>query len=910
MAEELIKTVQEMLKEETWTRAAIGNYTKEKITELAGIVEKARNENCVNELQAVCDEQLSHSKDSIIALYISGMISLQKGTLDNTPLVTLVDIFQKNHKESVVTYLCDNILADDPNNKFALRTLAEFYRASGDEKVWEYYSKIVKIDFEEAELAKALAEHYESLNDMENAVEYYKKAILRFITAGNMNMIKEMWSKLVQLIPQEIDFFQLVKRKIAKTLGESKTDVLLQELYYWYKDNKKWDIAISLLKEYLAIDQKDIWARKEIVDCYKGKFNGHSHLEDYIRSSNLSQNFRNVFEAINDFEKHIAFDVKSFVYHRAWGVGIIRKVENDTLTINFGSKAGIKEMSLKMAVSALTPLAKDHIWVLKAKNYVVVNGEKVELAKRVKEDKEWALRTIIKSFGNSCDFKKIKAELVPSILKESEWTSWNTAAKKILETNSTFGVNPNDISQYIVREHEISIEEKLANEFKAQKAFFARIDILMKYMNREETDKTSELFAEMFNYFAAFVKTFDSSDGTIKVTEQIVASYLVVQSIAAVNKHFANTSKSTFQAIYDKIEDPREMYESLKDTKNTSLRHDFLMNIKLLPDWSDEYIKLFPTVLSGDMLTTLINSGFTEKVQKLAVACFENCRDFRYAVLYLFENCQNEEWFKNCGIPYERQLITLIQLIELTFREINNHVNSTENKKINKKATDLLFEHDTLVNYMFANDEQTVNRMYTLINDLTDIDPSYKAQLRIKIMEKYPDFKFHVTEEKASQPKGMLVTAKKLEEKKALLEKIQTVDIPENAREISEARAQGDLKENAEYKAAKEHQHWLNEQATKLQSELNRAVIFDPTTITTAMISFATVVTLHNNDTNADEVYTILGPWESDPDNNVVSYMAPFGNAIMDKKVGEAVKFSINDHQYSYTVKSIAPAKI
>ena len=76
------------------------------------------------------------------------------------------------------------------------------------------------------------------------------------------------------------------------------------------------------------------------------------------------------------------------------------------------------------------------------------------------------------------------------------------------------------------------------------------------------------------------------------------------------------------------------------------------------------------------------------------------------------------------------------------------------------------------------------------------------------------------------------------------------------------------------------------------------------------MISFATVVTLHNNDTNADETYTILGPWESDPDNNVVSYMAPFGNAIMDKKVGEAVKFSINDHQYSYTVKKITPAKI
>lgn len=909
MAEELIKNVQEMLKEETWTRAAIGNYTKEKIIELAGIVEKAKNENCIDELQAICDEQLAHSKDSIIALYISGIISLQKGTLDNTPLVTLVDIFQKNHKESVVEYLCTSILADDPNNKFALRTLAEFYRSAGDSKVWDLYTQIVKIDFEEAELAKALAEHYEAEKDMDNATEYYKKAILRFVTAGNINSIKEMWTKLVSLIPQEIDFFQLVKRKIAKTLGEDKTAILLQELYAWYKDNKKWNIAISLLKEILSVDQKDIWARKELIDCYRGKYEGHSHLDDYIRNSNLSQNYRNVFEAINDFEKHIAFDVKSFVYHRAWGVGIIRSVENDTLSINFGSKIGLKDMSLKMAVSALTPLAKDHIWVLKAKNYVMVKGEKVELAKKVKEDKEWTLRTIIKSFGNSCDFKKIKAELVPSILKDNEWTSWNTAAKKILETNSSFGVNPNDITQYIVREREISIEEKLANEFKAQKSFFARIDILMKYVNREETDKTSELFAEMFNYFAAFVKTLDSADSTVKITEQIVASYLVVQSISASNKQLVNPSKVTFQSIYSKIEDPREMYELLKDTKNTNLRHDYLMNIRMLPDWADEYIRLFPTVLSSDMITTLVNSGNTEKVQKLAVNCFENCRDFRYAVLYLFANCQNAEWFKSCGVPYEKQLITLIQLIELTFREIANHVNSTENKKINKNATDLLFENDTLVNYMFDNDEQTVNRMYTLINDLADIDPSYKAQLRAKIMEKYPEFKFHVTEEKTSQPKGMLVTAKKLAEKKAELEKIQTVEIPENAKEIAEAKAQGDLKENAEYKAAKEHQHMLNEKANKIQSELNRAVIFDPTTITTAVISFSTVATLHNEDTNKDEVYTILGPWESDPDNNVISYMAPFGNAIMDKKVGDSFTFSINDNKYHYTVKTIKAAQ-
>ena len=104
-------------------------------------------------------------------------------------------------------------------------------------------------------------------------------------------------------------------------------------------------------------------------------------------------------------------------------------------------------------------------------------------------------------------------------------------------------------------------------------------------------------------------------------------------------------------------------------------------------------------------------------------------------------------------------------------------------------------------------------------------------------------------------------------------------------------------------------QHWLNEQCSKLQSELNRAVIFDPTTVTTAIISFGSIATLVNEDTGKEETYTILGPWESDPDNNVISYMAPFGNAILDKKVGEKFSFTINERKYNYTVKQIKTYK-
>ena len=893
---ELIQSIQDMLKEETWTRAAIGSYTENNLRELSALVTKAEEEKCTKEVYDICNEQLSHSKDSIIALYFCGIIDLKNNSLDYSSLETLVDIFQKNHKENVVTYLCKNILADEPNNRFALRTLAASYEAENNPKAWDLYETLVKTDFTEADKAKLLAEHYESEGDQDKAVDYYKKAILRFIAANNYNACKEIWSKLVQYIPEEIDFFQMLRRKISKQMNEMKTTILMQELYTWYKDNKKWDIAIEILKQNLTVEPKDTWARKEIVDCFRGKYEGHSHLEDYIRSSNLTANYRNVFEAINDFEKHIAFDKGCFVFHRSWGVGIIRKLTNDTLTINFGKAAGIKEMKLSMAVTALKPLAKDHIWVLKA------TKQKAELAEKIKKDKVWALKTIIKSYDNLCDFKKIKAELVPGILTAGEWTSWNSAAKKILESDAQFGVSPTDINMYTVRDHELSAEEKLSNEFKAQKQFFARVDILMKFFESDLTDKTSDFFAEMYSYFTGYLKNIT------KVNEQVITSWLIVNNITAIDKQFAVPSKDTFANLYNRIEDPREIYLSLKDSKQTHLRSDFLNAIRMLPDWDKQYIRLFPTALKEDMLTLLINEGHTDEVQKLVKTAFDQYKDYRETVLFFFEKCQDKEWYQNAGVSYEKQLITLINIIELTFREINNHVNSTDNKKINKNATALLFQESTLYAYMFSGDETLVKKMYTMIDDIADIDPSYKAQTRSKILDKYPDFKFRVSEEKDDQPKGMIVTAQKLAEKKAELERIQKVDIPQNAQDVAEAKAKGDLKENQEYKSAKEQQHFLSLQLAQLQSELNRAVVFDPTTSTTSMVSFGTVVTLTDNDSGKEETYTILGPWESDPDNNVISYMSPFGNAVLNRKAGETATFTINEHKYNYTVKEIKKA--
>jgi len=885
-----------MLNEEKWTRAAISNYTKNHFIELAAVVEKAREENRIDEIQKECDDHLAHTKNSIIALYISGMLGLKKKNLDNSALISLVNIFQDNHKNPIVIYLCETILAEDESNKFALRTLANAYREENNEKIWDIYESLVKLDYEEADIAKLLAEKYEKDGNMEDAVDYYKKALLRYVNRKTLNQIKEVWIKLIALIPEEIDFFYLVQRKIAKSISDIRSASLMQELYAYYKDNQKWDTAIDILKLILSIDEKDSWARKELTECFRGKYADHSQLDDYIRISNLTQSWRNVFEAISDFEKHIAFDAKNFVFHRSWGVGIIRKVQDDEISINFGKKFGIRSMSLKMAVNALQPLQKDHIWVLKA------TKSKEELAKMIKADKAWALKVIIKSFGNSCDFKRIKAELVPSILTPGEWTSWNTGAHKVLENDSTFGVNPNDISMYMVRDRAISQEEKLSNEFKAQKQFFMRIDILMKFA--QDADTESELFADMFSYFTGYLRAFSS------VNEQTLAAFLVIRRIVTEHPHMNPGISYTFEQLYGEIKNPNALYLALKDTKNTFLRKDFLTCIRtLLPDWQKQYVRLFPTVLQQEMLTALLNNGHTDLLKQLAINSFENFRDYREAALFFFKESQNEDWFKETGISFEKQLITLIHILDVTYREIANHRDTTDNRKINRQVQLLLFKENTLLTYMLENDEDTITRLYTLVNDVRDLDPAIKMNMRNRILEKHPEFKFYGTEEKTVVTRGLIVTAKMLDQKKQQLEHIISVEVPENSKEIGEALAQGDLRENAEYKAAKERQQQLNSTASRLQDEIDRAQIFDPSTVTTARVSFGTTVFLLNKNTGKDEEYTILGPWESDPDNKIISYMSPLGNALMNAKENEELNFEINEQSYAYTVKKIKAVK-
>ena len=892
MSDVLEKNVRDIFNEEKWTRAAITNYSINNFKELDSLIEEAKRNHSIDELKELSDAHLSHNKTSITALYISSIIALSKQLLDDSSLVTLVTIFIDNHRMQIVEYLCQRVL-EFGDSKFALRTLANCYKESGNQDIYDIWERLVRIDYEEADIPKLLAERYQKNGDIEKTIEYYKKALYRSINRRSYTAVKEVWARLVQLVPQEIDFFYHVQRKIADHFGTERSAALMQDLYDYYKEEKDWNTSIDILKLVLASDDKDNWARKEIVECFKAKYAKHSQLDEYIKVSNLAQSWRNVFEAIDDFEKHIAFDEGCFVFHRTWGVGRIAKVNNDELTIDFAKKRG-HTMSLKMGITALQTLDKDHIWVLKS----IMKRE--ELAAKVKANPEWALKTIIRSFDNNCDFKRIKHELIPSLMSDKEWTNWSTKARKIVKENPEFGINPTNIDFYTVHTRPISLDEKLSNEFKAQKNFFERIEIIFNIMENGDTD--SDGFQDMFNYFESFLKAFS------QVNEQVIAAYLVVAKLTTVLPHLSTAKHHNFAELFAQIENPAAVYLGID---NKELRSAYLRNIKnLIPDWSDHYVRLFPVVLSIEVLNPLLEE-YPEKVKELASTCFKDYKEYREAVIWFFKNTQEEPWFKELNIDYEHQIIVLIHILDITYREIASRRNTTENRKINKQIHTILFGKDALLeNFILAHDEDAVTRLYTLVSDIKDLDPPIKMQLRNRILEKYKNFKFFDEVEKTVTGRGLIVTAKMMDEKKKELKRLIEVEIPRNSKEVGFALSLGDLRENSEYKAAKEEQNRLNNTVSRLQEELERAQVFDPTTITTTRVGFGTIVVLEKPDTQTKETYTILGPWESDPENGVISYMSPLGTNLLNHKAGETLSFTVNEEEKTYKILDIAAAAL
>ncbi len=134
------------------------------------------------------------------------------------------------------------------------------------------------------------------------------------------------------------------------------------------------------------------------------------------------------------------------------------------------------------------------------------------------------------------------------------------------------------------------------------------------------------------------------------------------------------------------------------------------------------------------------------------------------------------------------------------------------------------------------------------------------------------------------------ITKQGYEACKKELERLKTVERPENIKAIEVARAHGDLSENAEYHAAKEKQSFLEGRIGELSYRLGNAKVIDPDTVPKDRVRFASRVLVENLDSEEQMEYMIVGSEEADIKKGTISATSPLGSAMLGKEPGDEIE--------------------
>ncbi len=303
-------------------------------------------------------------------------------------------------------------------------------------------------------------------------------------------------------------------------------------------------------------------------------------------------------------------------------------------------------------------------------------------------------------------------------------------------------------------------------------------------------------------------------------------------------------------------------------------------------------------------LVAAIPKVFAEagKEAELRTALDRSLREHSATSEMLFWLCKNRAAWPDLINP---ELLSAI--LSACERDQHNESNSRSTR-----LRDLLLSDRSLIPDIFAGAEPGLARDAMRRLMLSPVfDELTKRSLLARIIKLYPDLQSLITGEQVEEKSAVLIVSwSSLQKRKAELEELVNKKIPENSREIGLARSYGDLRENFEFKAAKEMQAVLMRRKSELERDLHRSrgTAFESPDI--SQVSIGTIVTLRETSTNKEETYTILGAWDGDPERSIISYQAAIAQSLLGHRLGEVVEINAEEDTGRYAIVAIEPAPL
>lgn len=584
----------------------------------------------------------------------------------------------------------------------------------------------------------------------------------------------------------------------------------------------------------------------------------------------------------------------NFCVHRSWGFGEIKdydEVEN-RLIIDFQDGKTGHAMDPAFCVDKLEILAPDHILVRSHTEPEVVK----EMAK--KEPVE-VIVEILKQYEEQSATTTEIERMLARLIGPQKYKKWWTATKKLLVKDPRIGVPQKKTDPYVLREEPVKPEEEIFEQYTATK-----------------NPKSKILLAE---------KLFDLSDGKSEIKEEL--PFILETLTDCIKDAKSLTMADRLHGVWVRNNLARDLHEDVEMLQPTSasildatddlskLVSDLPSNYykrlldlitRTYPDRWEEIIEELLRKSEGKFTSESINF-FIEREQKERITeCFKRWLDeqtIRGPVLYWIVKNRNSKKYKEFVDPIldERLLSAIFFAID------NEALHSTGTRRI--ALADLISEDQTLIPDLLeeASEETARDLAQTLMMNQGFEDLSKKSVLA-RFIKLYPSIQSLLAAESSpggSQKDSLIVSQESFDRAKAEYEELITKKIPENKEAIAVAREHGDLRENAEYKMARQDQDALLARKSQLELDLSRAKVTDFSDAPKDVVGVGNVVVLHDEDRDRTVQYAILGAWDSNPEKNILSYQTPLGQELIGKGIGDKAKTEVDGQTEEWTLKSI-----
>lgn len=674
------------------------------------------------------------------------------------------------------------------------------------------------------------------------------------LSKGDFDGIENDWLARLEEAPADLDYFVGVARALVGTGEEKRARSLLEMLDEQLRDANP-AARLKLLKragELVLPADKLYPAILSTLTKLHGDKSTFKGLCEAAGLSKTPQDMAKTWEKVERLENLLAFDVGTVVAMEGKGVGRVvdANLGLESFKVDFERIKGMT-VGFKAAAKLLRPLAPDHVLRRKLEEPAALKATPpTEL-----------LRIVLASYDRPLTASEIK-EILAGVVAESQWASWWTAARKhpqvvasggSRQTYSwaeTSGDAMESIWKSFVRAEPRKKIERLRRDGPRDKALRDRMAEDLAKIADETMDADPGL---AFEIWFALERTGGAPAGVDWDPENLLA---------------ARDLGRLFQGIEERL---------LRERAYTMVR-------ERRDDWTSVYRDAMlkesdPRAL--EILADGLRAGAPKELDRFLDTLLSQPHRYPAAFVWMAERAAVDESFRT-----KNPLRLLQQILASAARD--------EFASWRLRLLAMAESGATLPRLLPHLSPDQAPQAEDAVRRASAFEPYHRDQLVSALELRFQALR------KEAEVAALYALPVSIEAKRAELHQIMSVDIPANRKAIEEARAMGDLRENFEYKSARQRHEYLNARAAALNGELNRVRPIDPATIDPSEVRVGTRVRL---DGASPRLLTLLGPWESKPEEDIISYESDLAKGMLGKKPGDEVEIA----GQTYKVAAIEP---